>query len=116
MGLVLQRVVGADLSITDGDDHERRAKRRERLQADRAGRLDQQNPLQALALTALRQRDVGERTHARELAVALSKQGERSPSVVAYRLPRGCGGAGGEQRRLQAGQDNIYKPAAQPSS
>ena len=84
----------------DGDDQERRAERRQRLEADASsGALASRTPLQPLALTAPLERDVGERAQVGELA-ASGRPGGRGPGG----RPRLIGSAGrrGRARRRRA--------------
>ncbi len=114
MGHVLQGIVGGDLPPVDGDDHEGGTERRERLQANRARRSDQQGPLHALALSASLQRDIGERAHARELGIALREQGEGSSRIVRDRFSGRRGRARGDQRQLHDEKKTTERLSGQP--
>ena len=66
----------------NGDEQERRAEGRERLEADRAGGLHEEDAPKTLPLAAFLENDVGEGAEVRELTGALGEQGERPAGVL----------------------------------
>ena len=114
VSLILHGVIRGEPAFVDGDDQQRRTERRERFEADRARRLDEQDAPETLALAALFQRNIGKSPQVGELAGALCEQRERPTGVVADGFPGRRGRACGDQHEQRDEEETTERPSGRP--